>query len=56
MATDSMEQLDKQIQALMDYCIELKQENAKLHQRERLVVDTLQTLLNQFKAGENGDD
>ncbi len=56
MATDSMEQLDKQVQALMDYCIQLKQENARLHERDRLVSGKLQKLLAQFKALESHDD
>lgn len=55
MTTDSMKQLDKQVQTLMDYCVRLKQENARLYERDRLVSGKLQKLLAQFKALESHD-
>lgn len=55
MVTDSIQQLEQQITALLNYCAQLKQENAKLRERNRLVSSKLQKIAAQLKALEDSD-
>jgi|GEM_PF-2299274 len=55
MTTESLQKLEQQVQALIAYCAELRQENTKLRERNRTVSTKLQKLLAQFKSLEDND-
>ena len=54
--TDSMKQLEQQVEALFTYCQQLKQENIQLQARNQKATAQLKKLLDQFKSMEEPND